>query len=238
MKDFIKSKAEIVINSHVIEVLEFDTDSLSEELSEQYGAIFPANFHNAVSKRKAEFIAGRMASHNRLKAFGNNEQVRVNEDKSPAWPEGFTGSITHDGGIACAVVAPKDGDTHSIGIDLCVSMTDNDAMQVADNIGTLDELNRFIGTSFFTGDSLRLIFSAKESLYKAVYPLIKRFVDFKEVEIMTVEGDDEHGTITAAAVNRNDLPLSVIDEFTVYYQRFRLGDTAGFITLSCNRSGN
>lgn len=235
MNEFIKSKTEIVINSHVIEVLEFDEKALSDDLSSQYADELFTDFNKAVTKRKAEFIAGRIACRHRLESFGNGERVRVNSDRSPAWPEGFTGSISHDGAIACAVVSPKDDETHSIGIDLCVSMTDNDAVQVADNISTLEELNRFNDTSFLTMDALRLIFSSKESLYKAVYPLVKRFIDFKEVEIISVEGNNDSGFITAAAVNKNDLPLSVVEEFIVHYQRFSLNTVSGFITLSSNR---
>ena len=84
-------------------------------------------------------------------------------------------------------------------------------------------------------DALRLIFSSKESLYKAVYPLVKRFIDFKEVEIISVEGNNDSGFITAAAVNKNDLPLSVVEEFIVHYQRFSLNTVSGFITLSSNK---
>ena len=235
MDKFIRSRNQLVINSHSVEIIEFDENGLYDKLPEEYGIEMPFSLDRAVAKRKAEFIAGRIACRRLLDSYGNSGQVSINADRSPAWPDGFTGSISHDGRIACAVVLPRAGENSGIGIDLCVSMTDQNALEVADNICIFNEISQFDSIQLPTMDALRVIFSAEESLYKSIYPIIRRFVDFKEVLISSVTGTPDEGIITFTAANRNDLPLSVVEEFHVHYRRFGHNGITGFITLACNR---
>ena len=118
MDKFIRSRNQLVINSHSVEIIEFDENGLYDKLPEEYGIEMPFSLDRAVAKRKAEFIAGRIACRRLLDSYGNSGQVSINADRSPAWPDGFTGSISHDGRIACAVVLPRAGENSGIGIDL------------------------------------------------------------------------------------------------------------------------
>jgi 4'-phosphopantetheinyl transferase EntD len=98
-----------------------------------------------------------------------------NEDRSPRWPDGVIGSLTHTD-IWCGVaLAKREHAALSLGIDM--ERLGSVSPEVERRIFTERELrdNRSVDPS--------IRFSAKESLYKAIYPLVRRFVGFGEVEI-------------------------------------------------------
>src|SRR5205814_2684364 len=62
----------------------------------------------AVPKRRAEFFAGRLCAMLAIEELcGMAHAVPVKPDRSPSWPEGLLGSITHTDHRALAVVASK-----------------------------------------------------------------------------------------------------------------------------------
>jgi len=76
----------------------------------------PRDSSAAKAKRQREFAAGRRCCESLLKQFGNSEQVWANADRSPAWPLGFTGSISHSKNWTWAAVAEQT-ELVSVGID-------------------------------------------------------------------------------------------------------------------------
>ena len=72
----------------------------------------------AVPKRVAEFAAGRRAARRALDSIGREAvDLPAGPNRAPVWPEGVTGSITHDGDLALAAVALL-GEVRSLGLDL------------------------------------------------------------------------------------------------------------------------
>src|SRR6202012_4461572 len=66
----------------------------------------PSQLKNAVPRRRAEFIGGRLCAREALKMLGATDlDIPMRADRSPAWPSGFVGSITHAEGLAFAPVA-------------------------------------------------------------------------------------------------------------------------------------
>ncbi len=137
---------------------------------------------NAAEKRKSEFALGRAAARQALAELGLREPPPVlrGAGREPLWPEGIVGSITHCGSFAIAVVG-KQEHVKALGIDL------EDVERVSH-----DEIARFICNErehrwVFDGDDgqlrLAMLFSAKESIYKALYPLEQRFFDFHAVTL-------------------------------------------------------
>src|SRR5690606_7567998 len=60
----------------------------------------------AVNKRQTEFLAGRLCAHEALRRLlGVPSIPAVAEDRSPCWPSGVVGSITHGGGWAGVIAA-------------------------------------------------------------------------------------------------------------------------------------
>ncbi|WP_170937062.1 MULTISPECIES: 4'-phosphopantetheinyl transferase superfamily protein [Rhodomicrobium] len=142
----------------------------------------PASLARAVPKRQAEFLAGRYCAGRAIERLtGSRAEVPIRPDRSPAWPDGLTGSITHGEGYAAAVAAPAS--LHAgLGLDYETVMPADRAGSLRDLIVTAAELalapHGMAFASFLT-----LAFSAKEALYKAIYPRLRLFMDFHAAEI-------------------------------------------------------
>jgi enterobactin synthetase component D len=99
------------------------------------------------------------------------------------WPAGFVGSITHTADRAIAVVA-SDRRLLAIGIDCERIMDAASADDVAPHV--VPELEALLAGAGLADVEERplvttLVFSAKESLYKALHPLVDEFFDFTDV---------------------------------------------------------
>jgi 4'-phosphopantetheinyl transferase EntD len=95
---------------------------------------------------------------------------------APLWPVGVTGSFAHDERVAVAAVALCH-DVAAVGID--VEPTEMLPPDLLDLIATPQERRR-LGDDPYRG---RLLFAAKEAVYKAVYPLDRLFLDYHDVEV-------------------------------------------------------
>ncbi len=236
MQNFVIGKTSVLLNSHLIQVVHFKEESFSDEVYPAYARELLSTFKNAVPKRKAEFITGRIASRECLRILGSSDLVFINPDRTPLWPQGFIGSISHDMDIACAVVAKEDPPL-SLGVDLCLSMTERDASLIERQISYEEEVALFTSLGISKANALRLIFSGKESLYKALYHLVRRFIDFKDVRIFGVIGDSNSGVIKAEPYGKDTEDLELIGEFAVHYEFFNLYGQEGYLTLASNFEG-
>lgn len=111
----------------------------------------------------------------------------LRNDRSPAWPKGFIGSITHAKGIAASAVLPI-SKIKGLGLDLECWLTPELASQIQPNICIVEELNTF-SVDFSFNEKVTLIFSAKEALYKMLYPQVKQFFDFTDAKLINQIGD-------------------------------------------------
>jgi 4'-phosphopantetheinyl transferase EntD len=175
------------------------------------GLLFPeeaATVAEAVEKRRREFITGRMCARRALGGLGvPPAPIPRGESGAPRWPSGIVGSITHCVGYRGAAVA-RAHDMLTIGIDA----EPDDALPdgVLDMVSLTGErarlrdlAARIPGTSWE-----RLLFSAKESVYKAWFPLARRWLGFADVDITI---DPAAGTFDARLL----VPLPHTDGFPV-----------------------
>jgi 4'-phosphopantetheinyl transferase EntD len=135
----------------------------------------------AVSARVAEFAAGRMAARRAMAALGlPMVPIPAGLDRAPVWPEGLAGSIAHAGGVAVAAVRPG----LPIGLDLEEDVAlEPDLWQLICDAGELAAL-----PAASRGHAVRLVFSAKEAIYKAQYPLTGQLIGFEAVSITLQDG--------------------------------------------------
>ncbi|MDQ3933891.1 MAG: 4'-phosphopantetheinyl transferase superfamily protein [Actinomycetota bacterium] len=134
----------------------------------------------AVEKRRREFVTARGCARLALERLGV-EPVAIpsGERGEPVWPSGVVGSITHCTGFrACAVARAED--VASVGIDAEV----HEPLPA----GVLEEVafgpERAMVAGRGGGVCLdRLLFCAKESIYKAWFPLAGRWLGFEDVEL-------------------------------------------------------
>jgi 4'-phosphopantetheinyl transferase EntD len=141
----------------------------------------------AVAVRVAEFRLGRLAAHRALRKVGIEPRpILRGERGEPLWPRGVVGSITHSGGHAIAMVARSET-AGRIGIDL--EKRDRYFDDLEAQIARPEEL---AALARLPGPARELaaleIFSAKETIYKAHFPLVRRFFGFEMARIEFAAG--------------------------------------------------
>ncbi|WP_326825018.1 4'-phosphopantetheinyl transferase family protein [Streptosporangium sp. NBC_01756] len=161
------------------------------------GTLFPAEeqvISQAVDKRRREFTTARLCARRALRMLGKPEApILPGLRGEPQWPVGVVGSITHCAGYRGAVL----GDAtliSSIGID--AEPDEELPYGVLDAIGLPSEraavqtlLRRHPGVRWD-----RLLFCAKESVYKTWFPLTHRWLSFEHASVTI---DPVRGTFTA-----------------------------------------
>jgi 4'-phosphopantetheinyl transferase EntD len=136
---------------------------------------------SAGSKRLRDFTRGRACARRALLGFGvEATPVLIGEDRAPLWPPGFVGSITHCRDY-CAAAVGSEPEFRAIGIDA--------EPHVALPAGVLELIatpreRRWLQAE--AGSLLcwdRILFSAKESAFKAGGRLWKEKLPFDQIEI-------------------------------------------------------
>ncbi|ENN86519.1 hypothetical protein RHSP_08972 [Rhizobium freirei PRF 81] len=105
-----------------------------------------------------------------------NPVIRRSASGAPLWPEGITGSLAHDEVMAVAAVARKTG-TVSLGIDV------EPAEPLPDDIAAIVPISGDILEGVDQHLALRLLFSAKEAVYKASYPLDGKVLGYEHIAV-------------------------------------------------------
>lgn len=178
------------VNIYVVSC-EFNIENYRDDWFERLNIHFPESKVSSLKKRKAEFLAGRYAAREALKVAGVDSSVVIRSDKNgcPIWPESITGSITHKKNTAmCAVSYTQE--YLSLGIDLEERLCNKIAENIWQSVLSESELDVISELNMTFSEVVTLAFSAKESVFKAVYPLIKRYVDFSFVKIVRVDKEN------------------------------------------------
>ncbi|WP_168194941.1 4'-phosphopantetheinyl transferase family protein [Chromobacterium phragmitis] len=164
---------------------DFMVDAYDDVWFDRMGVTRPASLERAVAKRKSEYLAARYLCKLLLAERGLPTQVGSGQHRQPLWPEGWVGAITHSAGVAVAALAPA-ADGCMFGLDLERWMSDKTADNVESGILVDGERDALAGAWPFTR-ALTLAFSAKESLFKALYPRVGGYFDFDAAEMADVD---------------------------------------------------
>jgi 4'-phosphopantetheinyl transferase EntD len=136
-------------------------------------ALFPdeeAAIARVVEKRRRGFAFGRACAR---AALGRDVAIAVGQGGAPVWPAGITGSITHTDEHAAAAVGRV-----PIGIDL----------ESLAHAARTPDLLAMVALPSERALPAALVFSAKESVYKCLYPTGGHFLDFHDVELAFGDG--------------------------------------------------
>jgi 4'-phosphopantetheinyl transferase EntD len=148
---------------------------------------------NAVEARRREFITARRCARDALARLGYAPAaIRAGPKREPLWPAGVVGSITHTTGFRAAAVAPRSV-LASIGIDTERNDRLPDGVEDSITAAGEPEMLASLSRTFPALHWDRLLFSAKESVYKAWYPLTGRWLGFEEARLTI----DPTGTFAA-----------------------------------------
>jgi len=135
-------------------------------------------------KRRAEFTLGRICAHGALSRFGLESEpiLRNPETREPCWPESIFGSITHSAGFAAVAVGLKN-EIQGVGIDL-ESLSRSVNFNIKRQVCVDSELEWLESLPAEQANrALRIIFSAKESIFKCLYPGTKTYLSFKDAAV-------------------------------------------------------
>lgn len=155
-----------------------DVDDFTSELSDAEQALITS----ASQQRQNEFSAGRRVARAAMQGIGVTSTEVLRDDRRPVWPRGVIGSISHSRSLAAAVVSMRSRH-RNLGIDLAPlsAVSEKTAPRLLSK-AELDWVHE-IGS----GEWRTAIFSAKESIYKAVNPLVGEFLAFGDVEVAIEE---------------------------------------------------
>jgi enterobactin synthetase component D / holo-[acyl-carrier protein] synthase len=159
--------------------------------------LFPAEqaaIANAVDKRRSEFATARACARAALAKLGLPPVPIVPGLRgAPQWPPGVVGSITHCAGYRASAVA-RDRDVITIGLD--AEPHDELPRGILAAVASHGEQARLAALAAVRPDMFwdRMLFSAKESVYKAWFPLTSRFLNFEDA---VIDIDPVNQTFTA-----------------------------------------
>ncbi|WP_061709490.1 enterobactin synthase subunit EntD [Pseudenterobacter timonensis] len=171
---------------------------------------------NAGRKRKTDHLAGRIAAAH---ALPDHTVPGIGPGGEPLWPDGISGSITHSGTQAMAIVTQHPA---LIGIDCETIPPENEAREIKDGIIDTEEETVLSRSGYPFALALTLVFSAKESLFKALFPQVQAFMGFEAARVTML--DEE--TLTLALPR----PLTGFAEGTAFTLHW-LHNGEGVITL-------
>jgi 4'-phosphopantetheinyl transferase EntD len=132
--------------------------------------------------RRHEFASGRSAARCALAGAGHScPVVAISHEGFPVFPEGYVGSIAHKHGRAIAVVAQSVAG--GIGIDLEFDDPGAEADLRQTVITKLEgpALQDIATAQPDLGSPSTLVLSAKEAVYKAVFPMRRKLFDFQDL---------------------------------------------------------
>lgn len=136
----------------------------------------------AVPARRAEFLTARVLARHALERLGFEPKELVpNPDRSPRWPRGAVGSISHTAGL-CAVAVAKAPDIVGVGLDLePATALDADLEDMVCTAREQADLERLEPAA--RGVAAKLIFCAKEAFYKCQHPLAGLELEFTDIAV-------------------------------------------------------
>lgn len=170
-------------------VVELFADPPAIELYPEEAAVVA----KAVEKRRREFATVRICARAALAQLGVAPcAILPGAKREPQWPAGIVGSMTHCDGYRAAAVAHL-GVVVSVGVDAEPHAPLPDGLEES---VTLPEERRTLARLRTSHPDIawdRLLFSAKESVFKAWFPLTGRWLDFSEC---VINPDPHLGTFT------------------------------------------
>lgn len=174
----------------VLHSCRFDVARLAADDFARCGLTPPPAIARAAAKRRSEFLAGRLCAASALQQLAGSASFPARgADDAPCWPAGIAGSITHSHGWAAALVG-RQAAWRSLGLDAENLLDSARAERLAGEILVADELQRFYALAADQrGRYLTLCFSLKESLFKALYPLVQRRFYFHAAALVEQDGN-------------------------------------------------
>ncbi|NWO06480.1 MAG: 4'-phosphopantetheinyl transferase superfamily protein, partial [Alteromonadaceae bacterium] len=181
---------------HVVKC-QFNIQEYSSATHNYLQVHFPPELSLAVKKRQAEFLAGRFCAKACMQSLDpalGDTVVPIGKNRAPSWPLTVIGSIAHSGTEAICAIR-KSSTSVCLGIDIESVLSEADALQIGPQIHSNQELDILCRQNIKFNVASTLIFSAKESLFKALHPTVGGYFGFEEAFITNINNMDRYLTI-------------------------------------------
>ena len=214
-----------------ISIAELEQHGSDAAAAQALGLAFGPQLARAFPKRRLEFLAGRLCAQRGLEQAGypGHAVIGIGEQRAPVWPVGFSGSIAHGSGRAWAVVAAQ-ARYRGLGIDLETIVDPATARKLWSTVLRPFERERARPDALSEEQFLSLVFSAKESLFKCLYPITRARFGFLDAELVHLD--------LQANLLRLSLRASLSAEFqpeSIFDIGFELGaEIRTFCALHCH----
>lgn len=168
---------------------------------------------DALHPEEASLVSGATRARRRLFAGGRHAlrtlldtsaAIGRDERGAPRVEGPFAGSISHKDSLAGALISVRTNEHLGVGIDLEIVRPLR--FDIRSRVFTDEELARADGGTPTDEEVLRT-FSAKEAIYKAIDPFVRRYVGFREVEIHR----EDDAKVTVRFVGEADLRTLAVE---------------------------
>ena len=186
------SLRDVALNGCRFEVITISTcvQAFSERLFRHFGITRPSRIAVSIKRRQAEYLAGRLALRVALARIGyiGLPQIPSGPAREPVLPDGFKGSISHCADFAVAIACPA-ARCRGVGVDV-ERIARGDALEALERMVLSDVERRRCQAEIScpTATLMSIVFSAKESLYKAAYGTVKSFFGFDAAQFLEYTG--------------------------------------------------
>lgn len=167
------------LNNHPLHIITFDPATFTEH--DLLWLPHHAHFAHAGRKRKSEHLAGRIAAVHALREYGHQTVPAIAAGGEPLWPAGLYGSISHNGQTAVAVVS-----SCRVGVDIETVFTRQLSEALTESIVNAEECALLQQNPLPFALGLSLVFSAKESLFKAFSSVALPFPGFHSAQLIAL----------------------------------------------------
>jgi 4'-phosphopantetheinyl transferase EntD len=171
-----------------VHIVQFESEAFDCSAYEHTGIRLPESVARSANRRRAGFFFGRLAASMALSEcdFAHCD-VSIGAAGEPVFPEGWVGSITHTDALAGAVVLPTES-WNGLGIDIESPIRPELLDHVEGTVlSTKEQEVLSSGSAFPRSVLVALVFSAKESFYKAISKVAGRFLDFDVLRLCAVD---------------------------------------------------
>lgn len=202
--------------------------------NEFHKVYFNSPMQNWSINRLQEFFAGRACAQEALCILDQNLNdftiQRANRGE-PVWPDKYIGSITHSKVLAACVCVHATR-FKGIGLDIEPIITNSKVHTLEKKVLLEIEKERIQKNEFKTLDEmdvLTLIFSAKESLYKCMYPIVNTFFGFEDAYIESI--DENRAQFSIVLASQIESLKALNGTYKGYYKKLTFNDKDHVLTM-------
>ncbi len=208
----------IIQNPPRLFMCDFSIENYYPALYQQCNIDYPDTIKKSVTIRQAEFLAGRYIASVALENLGIPvANIAIGKNREPIWPSAVVASLSHNRHSALCLAAHSKS-CHAVGVDIERIITAERINDIQKVFCSAEEeaLLRQSGLSYLT--AMTLLFSAKESLFKAIYPSIQRIIDFDTACITEI--NPQYGNYTLMLKQFLSTELPQYHQFIGYFYTF------------------